>query len=209
MFWWHLKVFIASSLPIKYNPNSSDQFCLCFIFKLFKVFRHSCSPDFPPANYLPAPTGQLTFPLILLVFLLLLHSLLSLLPDLPPSMHLIVVISRSPSQLSILFITIFLGTFMSPNAPVLCWLWNRHFYTRTVYRDWILMYDCLMRYLHLNITEVPQTRHIKIIIFPKICFYSHIPFSVWSTLMDPVIPTKNMKVVLDSALTHHIQCKIL
>ena len=98
---------------------------------------------------------SLGFPISPLIFFLVFFLGVS------SSTHLVMlVISRSPSQLSVLFITISLGILMLSNALKYT-MWTA---------KWIFSYQnsllrsgskiCLMRYPCLNVIRVPQTHHV-------------------------------------------------
>lgn len=77
------------------------------------------------------------------------------------STHLIMlVISRSPSQLSVLFITIALGILMLSNVLIYT-MWTPKWTfscQNSVLRSGYKIY--LIRYLYLNVIRVPQTHHV-------------------------------------------------
>lgn len=124
---------MTSSLPTEYNPNSRDQFPLCFIFKLCNVFAN-CQPN-SPWNYPPAPIVSCHY-LIFSWFssYFSTYFFLVFFPGLSSSTWVIMlVVCRSP-KLSVFFITVFLGQSMTSNA------------LQMLTSKWIsLQWNCLLR----------------------------------------------------------------
>lgn len=149
---------MTSYLPAECNSNSRDQFPLCFIFKLFKVFA-SCRPNSPSWNYLPAPIVSWHY-LIFSCFssYFSTHSFLVFFPDLSSSTNVtLLVISRSP-KLWVFLITVFLTISMASNILQMlipkCISLQQICLLR-------LNSNYLMSHLYLGATQVAQTHHIQ------------------------------------------------